>query len=99
LPILYDETGREGRIIALVLDEIRSLPVLPLALPMPRERRLALICAAMRAARARWAGVGGTWSFSQPVGCQNSAWPVSCSDAPAPTAGHDDRPCPSACSI
>jgi AraC-like DNA-binding protein/mannose-6-phosphate isomerase-like protein (cupin superfamily) len=55
LPILYDEAGREGRIIALVLDEIRSLPVLPLALPMPRERRLALLCVAMRAAPGeRW---------------------------------------------
>ena len=33
------------------------------------------------------------------VGCQKSAWPVSCSDAPGPAVGHDDQLCPSVCSI
>jgi hypothetical protein len=32
-----------------------------------------------------------------PVGCQKSAWPVSCSDGPGPAVGHDDDPCPCAC--
>jgi hypothetical protein len=32
-----------------------------------------------------------------PVGCQKSAWPVSCSDAPGSEVGHDDQPCPSVC--
>ena len=32
-----------------------------------------------------------------PVGCQKSAWPVSCSDGPGPAVGHDDHPCPCAC--
>jgi hypothetical protein len=38
-------------------------------------------------------------SQGQPVGCQKSAWPVSCSDGPESAVGHDDRPCPSVCSI
>jgi hypothetical protein len=33
------------------------------------------------------------------VGCQKSAWPVSCSDGPGPAVGHHDHPCPSVCSI
>jgi hypothetical protein len=32
------------------------------------------------------------------VGCQKSAVPVSCGDAPRSAVGHDDRPCPFACS-
>jgi hypothetical protein len=34
-----------------------------------------------------------------PVGCQKSAWPVSCSDALGSAVGHDDQPYPSVCSI
>jgi len=33
------------------------------------------------------------------VGCQKSAWSVSCSDAPGAAAGHDDRLCPFVCCI
>jgi AraC-like DNA-binding protein len=44
MPLLYDEHGAEGRVIALVLDELRVLPVLPLNLPMPRDPRLLKIC-------------------------------------------------------
>lgn len=44
LPLLYDEAGAPGRIMALILDEIRALPVLPLALPAARERRVQRIC-------------------------------------------------------
>jgi hypothetical protein len=33
------------------------------------------------------------------VGCQKSALPVSCSDGPTSAVGHDDQPCPCACSI
>lgn len=49
LPLLYDERGAEGRVMALILDELRVLPVLPLALPMPRDARLAKICGAILA--------------------------------------------------
>jgi AraC-like DNA-binding protein len=44
LPLLYDEQGAAGRVMALILDELRLLPVLPLSLPMPREPRLQKIC-------------------------------------------------------
>lgn len=49
LPRLYDEHGRDARIMQLILDEIRALPVLPLHLPTPAHRRLAPICEAIRA--------------------------------------------------
>jgi AraC-like DNA-binding protein len=47
LPRLYDTEGAAGRLIALILDEIRLLPALPLHLPMPAEPRLAKICEAL----------------------------------------------------
>lgn len=47
LPLLYDESGAEGRVMALILDELRVLPVLPLSLPMPRDARLLKICSAI----------------------------------------------------
>jgi AraC-like DNA-binding protein len=47
LPLLYDEGGAEGRVMALILDELRVLPVLPLALPMPSDARLLKMCRAM----------------------------------------------------
>jgi AraC-like DNA-binding protein len=47
LPLLYDRNGPEGRLIRLILDEIRVLPILPLHLPVPSEPRLAKICRAL----------------------------------------------------
>lgn len=35
---------RDGRLMRLVLDELRALPVLPLHLPMPSDARLLRIC-------------------------------------------------------
>src|SRR6185312_7594077 len=40
LPLLYDEAGAAGRVMALILDEMRVLPVLPLHLPWPEDTRL-----------------------------------------------------------
>jgi len=40
----YDETGREGRLVALLLDEIGRMPPIPLSAPMPRDRRLRRVC-------------------------------------------------------
>lgn len=48
LPVLYDEQGPAGRIVALILDEIASLPSLALDLPSPRDPRLAWICRSLR---------------------------------------------------
>lgn len=44
LPIEYDEYGRDGRIMALILDEIARAPVIPLHVPMPQDARLLRIC-------------------------------------------------------
>jgi AraC-like DNA-binding protein len=41
MPVLYDAAGRDGRVMALILDEIRTLAAVPLHLPMPRGDRLA----------------------------------------------------------
>ena len=48
LPRCYDEGGAEGRIMALILDEICSLPVAPLSLPLGRDRRLATVTNALQ---------------------------------------------------
>ncbi len=47
-PILYDEQGPDGRVAAMILDELRALAVLPLHLPWPEDKRLQRICAALR---------------------------------------------------
>ena len=48
LPLLYDERGPAGRVMALILDEIRTLPELPLHLPWPADPRLRRLCEAIR---------------------------------------------------
>ena len=39
---------RDGRVMRLILDELRALPVLPLHLPMPTDARLLRICDALQ---------------------------------------------------
>jgi AraC-like DNA-binding protein len=46
LPAEYDEAGRDGLVIALLLAEIRAAPVAPLSAPLPRNRALAARCRA-----------------------------------------------------
>jgi AraC-like DNA-binding protein/quercetin dioxygenase-like cupin family protein len=48
LPSLYDEAGADGRIMAVILDEIAALPSLALDLPMPRDARLQAMCRRLR---------------------------------------------------
>lgn len=43
-PLEYDFAGRDGQIMALLLSELRALPVLPLSLPFPADPRLARRC-------------------------------------------------------
>jgi AraC-like DNA-binding protein/quercetin dioxygenase-like cupin family protein len=86
LPLLYDEAGPEGRVMALVLDEIRALPVLPLHLPWPQDGRLRRLCAAIEAEPASertledWAnGVGASSRtlarlFRRETGMSFGAW-------------------------
>ncbi len=40
----YDPNGPEGRVMAVVLDQMRVLPAAPLYLPMPRDPRLSGLC-------------------------------------------------------
>lgn len=47
VPPLYDEAGPDGRLMGVILDQLRVLPIMPLHLPMPGDRRLAGICAAL----------------------------------------------------
>jgi len=49
IPPLYDEQGPDGRLMAVLLDQLHVLPVMPLHLPMPADRRLAAICRALLA--------------------------------------------------
>ncbi len=44
LPAEYELDSRDGRVMALLLDEIRRMPALPLSAPLPREKRLAALC-------------------------------------------------------
>ncbi len=68
MPVLYDEASAEGRVMALLLDEIAALPSVALDLKMPADPRIERICQALRAAPgdsrtlddwAREAGVSG----------------------------------------
>ena len=50
LPLLYDRAGRDGRVMALILDELAALqPAVPLHAPLPADERLARVCAQMLA--------------------------------------------------
>jgi AraC-like DNA-binding protein len=49
LPALYDEAGPPGRLVAVLLDQIRTLPAAPLHLPLPSDERLGRLAAALRA--------------------------------------------------
>lgn len=44
LPIEYDVSGRDGRIMALILDEIATATSVPLRVPMPQHPRLLRVC-------------------------------------------------------
>lgn len=47
LPALYDEDGPDGRLMRVILDQLETLPVTPLHLPMPRDARLKRITDAL----------------------------------------------------
>jgi AraC-like DNA-binding protein len=57
LPILYDEAGAEGRLVAVLLDEIAAAREAPLHLPMPRDARLGWVADALLADPADGRGV------------------------------------------
>ncbi|MGN6526210.1 MAG: AraC family transcriptional regulator [Burkholderiaceae bacterium] len=53
LPAEYDERGREGLVVELLLKTIATLPVAPLHAPMPADPRVARICRELLADPAR----------------------------------------------
>jgi AraC-like DNA-binding protein len=86
LPLDYVERERDGRIMALILDELRALPVLPLHLPMPRDARLGRVCnavieaPALRRSLSAWGSEVGASSrtlarlFLRETGMSFGAW-------------------------
>lgn len=44
VPALYDERGRDGALMRLILHELRQAAVLPLFAPLPRDRHLTRLC-------------------------------------------------------
>lgn len=44
VPARWQADSRDGRLMQLLLDELHVTPILPLSLPLPRDRRLARIC-------------------------------------------------------
>lgn len=58
LPALYDERGMDGRLMALILDEVARLPAQPLCLRMPRDSRLVRLCNLVLADLCRTDSIG-----------------------------------------
>ncbi|CAB3638264.1 AraC family transcriptional regulator [Achromobacter pestifer] len=50
MPAEYELAGRDGALANLLLHEVARAPVLPLHIPLPRDRRLAPLCRAFIAA-------------------------------------------------
>ena len=48
LPLDYDETGRDGHLVQLLLDEIQRMPSLALSVPEPTSPNLQRLCRALR---------------------------------------------------
>ena len=72
VPLDWQPGTRDGRLMMLLLDELRQEPVLPLHLPQPAEPRLARICRAI----VRHPGGRTAW----PTGPLNWGWiPRRCS--------------------
>ena len=44
LPLAYERNGPDGRVMQMILDEIRLLKALPLHLPIPAHQRLGHLC-------------------------------------------------------
>lgn len=47
VPLKYVADSRDGRLMRFLLDELRSLPVLPFHLPWPDDERIARVCLAL----------------------------------------------------
>ncbi|MDR3413547.1 MAG: helix-turn-helix transcriptional regulator [Formivibrio sp.] len=65
LPVEYDENGAEGRLVAVLLDELAELHQAGFAVPLPQDRRLQAIYAGLQErpddtrTLAQWAASAG----------------------------------------
>lgn len=65
LPEEYAETGPQGRLVAVLLDQLAALPEAGLSLPLPADERLARVCAQLQnrpddqRSEAQWAQDAG----------------------------------------
>jgi AraC-like DNA-binding protein len=57
LPVEYDEAGRDGLVMQLLVAEIARAPVIPLAVPFPRSEALARRCQEFLAAPSVKSGI------------------------------------------
>ncbi|ALC12146.1 AraC family transcriptional regulator [Sphingopyxis sp. 113P3] len=85
-PPLYDVTGREGRIIDLLIEEIERMPNAPYQVSMPTDPRLLRVCNAILADPADprdiddWAALAAmgrrtfTRSFKEETGMGLAVW-------------------------
>jgi len=86
IPKEYDDNSRAGRIMRLILDEIELMPVEPLLIPMPDDKRLSDVCQGFLAdptqekdltCYAKDAGMSRrtfTRTFRQQTGMSFSSW-------------------------
>ena len=86
LPIEYALEGRDARIMALILDEIRVARRIPLYVPMPSNKRLARVCSTILADPAQhdaldvWADAAAmgrrtfTRAFRRETGMSFATW-------------------------
>jgi len=50
IPVEYDERGPDGRLVRVLLDQLRALPEVAFSLPMPADPRLARVAEALQRA-------------------------------------------------
>jgi AraC-like DNA-binding protein len=82
----YDEAGREGALVRLLLDEIARMPNIDIHAPMPEDKRLLRVCNAILANPADprdiddWADIAGmgrrtfTRAFKDNTGMGLATW-------------------------
>lgn len=86
IPVEYDVRGRDGRVMALILDELKAAATVPFHVPMPQSERLVRICKAILQDPAQndalddWANMAAmgrrtfTRTFRRETGMSFSIW-------------------------
>ncbi len=86
LPVEYDTTGTEGRLVQVLLDQLAALSEVPFSLPLPQDSRLARVCSGLQHSvddprtLGQWAEIAGmsertlTRVFRRETGLSFRAW-------------------------